>query len=185
LDGSCIKDLAPAVVANVGERASSSRTVAHALENGQWVSDIETPLSLLGLHQYLQLLDVLRGVVLTQEVDRHMWIHTYSGQFSSKSCYKAFFMGLITFEPGKRLWKSWAPPKCKFFLWLAIRNKCWTADRLQKRGLDHPPLCDQEPENIQHLLCSCIFARQFWHCILSPLGLANLSPASNEISFAE
>lgn len=24
----------------------------------------------------------------------------------------------------KRLWKSWAPQKCKFLLWLAIRNKC-------------------------------------------------------------
>jgi len=188
LDGSCIQDLAPDVVASVGKRASSSRTVAHALENWQWVSDLETPLNLIGLQQYLQLWDALRGVVLTQEADRHVWIHSSSGQFSSRSCYKAFFMGSITFEPWKRLWKSWAPPKCKFFLWLSIRNKCWTADRLQKRGLDHPevcPLCDQEPENIQHLLCSCIFARQFWHCILAPLGLANLSPASIEISFAE
>jgi hypothetical protein len=78
-------------------------------------------------------------------------------------------------------------PNAIFFLWLAIRNRCWTADRLQKRGLYHPevcPLCDQEPENIQHL-CNCIFARQFWHCVLSSLGLANLSPASNESSFAE
>jgi hypothetical protein len=107
---------------------------------------------------------------------------------SSKSCYKASFIGSITFEPWKRLWKTWAPPKCKFFLWLAIRNKCWTVDRLQKRRLDHHevcPLCDQEPETIQHLLCTCIFARQFWHYILSSLGLANLSPASNESSFAE
>ena len=24
------------------------------------------------------------------------------------------------------------------FIWLAIRNRCWTADRLQKRGLPHP-----------------------------------------------
>jgi len=41
-------------------------------------------------------------------------------------------MGFITFEPWKRLWKSWAPPKCKFFLWLAIRNKCCTSDRLER-----------------------------------------------------
>jgi hypothetical protein len=71
-----------------------------------------------------------------------------------------------------------APPKCKFFLWLVIRNKCWTDDRLQKRGLDYPevcPLCDQEPENIQHLLCTCIFVRQFWYYILS----------SNESAFAD
>jgi hypothetical protein len=40
-------------------------------------------------------------------------------------------------------------------------------------------------QSIQHLLCTCIFAQQFWHCILSSLGLANLSHASNESSFAE
>jgi hypothetical protein len=115
LDGSCIQDFAPVVVANVGKQAISSRTVAHALENWQWVSDIETPLNLSGLQQYLHLWDALRGVVLTHEADRHMWIHSSSGQFSSKSCYKAFFMGSITFEPWKRLWKTWAPSKCNFF----------------------------------------------------------------------
>jgi hypothetical protein len=36
-----------------------------------------------------------------------------------------------------------------------------------------------------YLLCTCIFARQFWYYILSLLGLANLSPASNESTFAD
>jgi hypothetical protein len=85
------------------------------------------------------------------------------------------------------LWKSWAPPKCIFFLWLAIRNKCWTSDILERRGLDHPKsclLCDQTQETIQHLLCMCVFVRQFWHTIFSPLGFGNLSPSGDEISFA-
>jgi hypothetical protein len=93
-------------VANVGKRAISSRTVAHALENWQWVRDIETPFNLSGLQQYLHFWDALRGVVLTHQADRHMRIHSFFGQFSSKSCYKAFFMGSITFEPWKRLWKT-------------------------------------------------------------------------------
>jgi hypothetical protein len=25
-------------------------------------------------------------------------------------------------------------PCCKFFIWLAIKNRCWTADQLAKRG---------------------------------------------------
>jgi hypothetical protein len=49
VDGSRIQDFAPVVVANVGKRALSSRTVAHALENWQWVSDIVSPLNLSGL----------------------------------------------------------------------------------------------------------------------------------------
>jgi len=99
-----------------------------------------------------------------------------------------FFVGSITFEPWKRLWKSWAPNKCKTFIWLAIRNRCWTADRLQKRGLPHPeccPLCDQDEENIQHILTSCAFARQFWFAVLQPLNLAHLAPSSSIASFAE
>jgi hypothetical protein len=171
-----------------GRRAFSSRTVAQALDNWQWVSDIKCPLSLRGIHQYLLLWDTLRGVLLSQDADKRVWMHTSSGQFSSKSCYKAFFLGSISFEPWKRLWKTWAPPKCKFFLWLAIRNKCWTADRLRRRGLQHPlvcALCDQEQETIQHLLCTCSFARQFWHDILLPLRQGDLTPDADEISFVE
>jgi hypothetical protein len=168
-----IQDFAPE------SRSFNSRIVAQALHNWQWVCDIANPLSLIGLQQYLQLWDALSGVVLNQEEDRHVWVHSSSGEFSSKSCYSAFFMGAISFEPWKWVWKSWAPPKCKFFVWLALRNKCWTADRLQRRGLPHPmvcPLCDQEQETILHLLCSCSFARQFWHIIFSSLRMGHLTP---------
>ena len=62
----------------------------------------------------------------------------------------------------------------------------WTADRLQKRGLPHPercPFCDQEDENIQHILISCVFARQFWYAILQPINLSRLTPTS--VNFAD
>jgi hypothetical protein len=188
LDGGCIKDFAPAVVSKFGKNIVSTRTVAQAIENCHWNSDILTPLSWVGIQQFLLLWDAVRRVVLAQEVDKHIWLHTSSGQFSTKSCYKAFFIGSINFEPWKRLWKSWAPPKCKFFLWLAIRNKCRTSDRLERRGLDHPEsclLCDQSQETIQHILCTCVFARQFWHTIVLPLGFGNLSLSGDEISFAD
>lgn len=110
------------------------------------------------------------------------------GYFSSNFCYNVLFLGSTVFEPWKRLWKTWAPPKCKFFLWLAIRNKCWTTDRLEKRGMPHPdvcPMCDQAQETIQHLLSACILARRFWHKILSALGLGHLTPTADEESFAE
>jgi hypothetical protein len=108
--------------------------------------------------------------------------------FTTKSCYQAFFRGSIIFEPWRRLWKSWAQPKCKMFLWLAIRNKCWTADNLEKRGLSHLetcPLCDQGDETIQHLLTSCVVARQFWYHLITPFGLVHLTPRTDEASFAD
>jgi hypothetical protein len=54
--------------------------------------------------------------------------------------------------------------------------------------LQHPlvcALCDQEQEIVQHLLCTCGFARQFWHDILLTLRQGGLTPAADEISFAE
>jgi hypothetical protein len=67
-------------------------------------------------------------------------------------------------------------------------NKCWTADRLAKSGMDHPekcPLCDQEEENIDHMLLPCVFARQFWFSFLQRVNLQELPPQLENISFME
>ena len=119
--------------------------------------------------------------------DVHRWRNEASGVFSTRSAYKSYFVGSITLEPWKKLWKTWAPGKCKTFLWLAIRNRCFTADRLQKRGVPHPKqchLCNQEDETFQHILMTCVFARQFWCAILQPLTLESLTPA-RRVSFAD
>lgn len=55
----CIMDIAPAVASKVGKSALSTRTVAQALENWQWVNDIKALLSLIGVQQFLQLWDAI------------------------------------------------------------------------------------------------------------------------------
>jgi hypothetical protein len=110
------------------------------------------------------------------------------GSYSAKSAYHAFFNGSVTFEPWRRIWKCWAPSKCKFFIWRAIQNHCWTADRLARQGMSHLekcPLCDQEEETIQHLLTRCVFSRQVWFAVLSPLEIRGATPCSNEQSFTQ
>lgn len=66
-----------------------------------------------------------------------------------------FFVGTIRFALWKRIWKSWVPLRCKFFLWLALLNHCCTADRLPKWGLLHrtslPSLWLGGEKNMQHL----------------------------------
>ena len=98
---------------------------------------------------------------------------------------EGLFIGAIQFRPWERLW-NWAPGKCKFFMWLVAHNKCWTADRLAKRGLPHPeccPLCDQAEETIDHLLVSCVFTQEVWFIILQSFGLQPLSPQPDDTSF--
>uniref|UniRef100_A0A0A9D4A3 Reverse transcriptase zinc-binding domain-containing protein n=1 Tax=Arundo donax TaxID=35708 RepID=A0A0A9D4A3_ARUDO len=131
----------------------------------------------------------MEEVVLLQETDdTHTWVHSTSGSYSSQSAYRCYFLGSISFEPWQRLWKTWVPLRCKFFLWLAIRNRCWTADRLGRRNLPHPAkclLCDQEEETVQHLLVSCVFARQAWFSILTKVGLGSLTPQLDDQVFSE
>ena len=73
-------------------------------------------------------------------------------------------------------------------MWLVAHNKCWTADRLARRGLPRPdccPLCDQEEETVNHLLVGCVFARGFWFHLLRQVGLRALSPQPSENFFFE
>jgi hypothetical protein len=71
--------------------------------------------------------------------------------YSAQSAYQRFFVGSTSFEPCKlTVWMSWAPLRCKFFLWL---DRCWTADKLARQGLPYQPccpLCDHKEEDIEH-----------------------------------
>jgi hypothetical protein len=62
--------------------------------------------------------------------------------------------------------------KVKIFLWLAFIRRHWTADRRLRHNLEAVEtclLCDQEPETIDHILCSCSFAEQVWWEVLKSL----------------
>ena len=73
-------------------------------------------------------------------------------------------------------------------MWLVAHKRCWTADRLDKRGLPHHDrclLCDQHEESIQHLLIGCVFARQFWFPLIQQVGLSALAPQPSDTSLDE
>ena len=79
------------------------------------------------------------------------------------------------------VWKNRAPPKCKFFAWLVINNRIWTADRLQRRGwpnCDRCPLCKQVQETAAHLLFQCRYTVRVWEMIKSWLGLVDVNPTA-------
>ena len=84
--------------------------------------------------------------------------------------------------------KTHTPPKCKFFIWLAFHDLCWTAHRRKKRNLqadDSCVFCDQESETIDHILVSCAFARQIWYNVFCRLGWAIFAPSSDGNSLAD
>jgi hypothetical protein len=122
--------------------------------------------------------------VLQPEVeDKHVFSIATDGKYSAKSAYEGLFVGSTFFGHYHLVWKTWAPPKCWFFLWLAANKRCWTANRLAKRGLDSCLLCDQEAETLDHILVSCVFTRVFWFNLLKPFGFERLVPQLGLSSF--
>jgi hypothetical protein len=71
-------------------------------------------------------------------------------------------------------------------MWLIAQRRFWTADRLQKRGMDHPascPLCDPEQEPPDHLLIGCVFARDFWFKLQTEVNLQSMASQLVDASF--
>ena len=77
----------------------------------------------------------------------------------------------------KMIWKAWAPPKVKFFAWLALQDRVWTADRLAKRGWPNYglwPLCKRVQECGSHLFFKCRYTRRLWSLIIDKYHILGL-----------
>lgn len=65
----------------------------------------------------------------------------------------------------KLVWRVWAPSKIKFFLWLFLQERVWTADRLQRRGWPNEyfcQLCRRNLETTAHLAMECPIVHHLW-----------------------
>jgi hypothetical protein len=54
--------------------------------------------------------------------------------------------------------------------------------------MNHPPrcpICDQEPETINHLLVSYVFSKIYWYITLMKFGLHSLAPLRDDTNFLQ
>jgi hypothetical protein len=136
-DGS-LKDLALHLFALISRRLSRSRLVKDCL-HGAWLDDIPTDLDVVAIEEFLAVTDRVEGLVVTVGVpDVFWWNWGPKETYSAKSCYLSMFHGSVAMESALHVCKSRTLAKCRFFLWLALRDRCWTADRLERCGLPRP-----------------------------------------------
>lgn len=77
--------------------------------------------------------------------------------------------------------RLWAPPKCKFFAWLVVQDRIWTADRLSSREWLHNPvcaLCRRMPKTGNHLFCEFRFTKHIWTEISTWITVPALHPVN-------
>jgi hypothetical protein len=163
-----------------------NRTVREALLNRRWVSDIAHNLNQDLLKEYFEFwlaIDRVRPALDEAGGDIIIWGLESSGQYSSKSAYMIQFAGQVQSPFPALIWKAWAPPKCKFFLWLLLKNRLWTSARLQQRHWKNNyfcALCERNLETAHHLFFECPYSRLVWQAVSSWSSCPSLQPASWE-----
>jgi hypothetical protein len=69
LGGNTVSEMAPNLLKTIAKRVIKQCTVAQALENPRWVSDIKGTLSVPVLRQYLLLWDLVDNMLLQEGVE--------------------------------------------------------------------------------------------------------------------
>ena len=132
--------------------------------------------------EYVQLWHALNHLQLqSNREDNIIWNFMPDGKFTIGSAYHGQFIGSTTTNFKRLIWKVWAPPKCKFFGWLAIQNRIWTSNRLQARAWPNNgvcPLCRHSQEYGVHLFQDCRYTRRIWEGIAIWLGNEHLRPSA-------
>jgi hypothetical protein len=173
-----VGDIAPNLTAKVATCTAKVRTVKEGL-SGLWLRDCGPDLGEKALAEFF----ILAGVRLASEHEDALPRSWSSDRaYSAKSAYNAFFVGCMRTFTASQVWRSRASYGCKFFAWIVSKDRCWTADQLERRGLPRPsacPLCNQEPETTQQLLLGCVVAREVWVWALNQWDRLAWLPAAN------
>ena len=158
--------------------------VREAIKHNAWMLKIKPPtvISVEFITQFFTLWMLLDEVHLDALAeDDILWKHTTSGHYSAASAYKAQFIGMVFSPMDQMVWKVWGPPKVKFFAWLALQDRIWTADRLAKRGWPNCvlcPLCKRVQESGSHLFFKCRYTLRLWALVIEKFHIFELDTSS-------
>ena len=111
--------------------------------------------------------------------DRMCWRGSSKEGFQVKNYYKQLLPSAGALVPWKRIWKTNAPPRVAFFVWVAALGSILTIDNLRRQHvivLDWCCMCKESGESISHLFLHCSAAREIWSFIFSIFGIQWIMP---------
>jgi hypothetical protein len=164
--------LAPDLVAAAIKRTRATRLVADGLQGDRWTVDIEGSLSVFALTQDVASWERMPGLQLAQDrEDKFVW-KWCPATSSTRRRQPTKPSSWVTVQ--SQVLKSFARlPHCKFFIWLALLDHCWTSACLQRNHLQNngsSALCSQAGEFIEQLTISCVFNMEVWFRLLRAAG---------------
>ena len=110
----------------------------------------------------------------TRETDVSLWLSgkSYRKWFSSKGTWEAIRVKHQLCHWSKVVWFKYATPKYAFILWLAMKGRLATGDRMiHWNGSTNTScvLCTEPLETVEHLFFECSYSTQIWGALMKGL----------------
>jgi hypothetical protein len=158
-----------------------NRTVCEALKDRKWLMDLRFSLDIHHSDELLRMEILLDGIRLTDTPDEISWTFGSKDYYTTKSAYVLQFIGAVNTDYKKIIWKSWAPARCKFFIWTLMLDRVLTADKLLLRRWENEyfcPLCRRNLETTTHLFTECPYSLKVWSAVATKLSHDEMKPNS-------
>ncbi|XP_018480096.1 uncharacterized protein LOC108851183 [Raphanus sativus] len=150
----------------------SNATLAELWDNGDWIIPHARS------NRQLQVITYLSTLSLTLHIDEFEWWP--ENQRSTSYCTGAIYKLLRPLAPQvpwhNEVWFSGGIPKHMFLVWLMVRNRCPTRDRILSWGIQTDPqclFCNTENESIAHCFFDCSFTWEVWKVIAAKCGFTS------------
>ncbi|GJU77019.1 RNA-directed DNA polymerase, eukaryota [Tanacetum coccineum] len=116
--------------------------------------------------QFIQLVELVDSVILSNSNDRWVWLLDPSGEYSVSSTRTYIDDLLLPTVGSPTRWAKVVPIKINIFAWKVCLDKLPMRLNLSLRGIDIPsivcPNCSLAGESCSHLFFSCSMARLLW-----------------------
>ncbi|GJV47845.1 RNA-directed DNA polymerase, eukaryota, reverse transcriptase zinc-binding domain protein [Tanacetum coccineum] len=103
--------------------------------------------------------------------------------FSIKEAWRDLKCVQPTVPWWKVIWFSHCNPRCAFILWMAIKGKLATQDKMMKWNNEQLwcPLCKKCNDSHEHLFFKCDFSKQIWEGIKGKMYMGSVSDEWGDI----
>jgi hypothetical protein len=112
-------------------------------------------------------------------VDTICWMPKTQKGFQVSSYYRVLTRRGVVCFPWRSIWKSKAPSRICFFVWVASLGEILTADNLQRRNIIMVSwcyLCKINGETTNHVLLHCPYAKEVWDMVFGMFGVHWVMP---------
>lgn len=120
-------------------------------------------------------IDKLRAGGLEDTNDVQLWKWgegKFVSKFSSKKTWQQLRSGHQTCTWSKGIWFPQSTPKLSFMLWIAMRNRLQTGDKMQAWNVSvntYCVLCRRVQKTCQHLFFQCPYSSEVWESLVKGL----------------